>query len=91
MHVGLFYQMQVPKPSTADSESRRSHCIKFLETYEALGIEEVFLLCAIGPTAHQEVRNTIRLFGECVIPHFREKQRHTAPASQLVNRNVGVS
>ena len=48
-------------------------CIRFLERYEALGMEEVFLLCAIGPAQHQEVLHTIRLFGEQVIPHFQAK------------------
>ncbi|MEA2776253.1 MAG: hypothetical protein QOF90_1659 [Acetobacteraceae bacterium] len=58
-------------------------CIRFLELYEALGIEEVFLLCAIGPAQHQEVINTIRLFGEQIIPHFQAKEppAATMPAS----------
>jgi hypothetical protein len=30
---------------------------------------------AIGPAAHEEVINTISLFGRYVIPHFREKER----------------
>jgi hypothetical protein len=55
-------------------------CIRFCETYEALGIEENFPLCAIGPAQHHEVFNTIRLFGEHVIPHFRAKQRHATRA-----------
>ncbi len=50
-----------------------AECIRFLEMYEALGIEEVFLLCAIGPAQHREVLNTIRLFGEQVIPHFQAR------------------
>jgi alkanesulfonate monooxygenase SsuD/methylene tetrahydromethanopterin reductase-like flavin-dependent oxidoreductase (luciferase family) len=50
-----------------------AECIRFLELYEALGIEEVFLLCAIGPARHEEVLNTIRLFGEQIIPHFNAK------------------
>jgi len=49
-------------------------CIRFLELYEALGIEEVFMLCAIGPAQHEEVLHTIRLFGEQIIPHFRAKE-----------------
>lgn len=65
--------------------------MRVLETYETLGIEEIFRLCAIGPASHQEVFNTIRLCGECVIPHFMEKQRHTAPAAQLITRNVDVN
>jgi alkanesulfonate monooxygenase SsuD/methylene tetrahydromethanopterin reductase-like flavin-dependent oxidoreductase (luciferase family) len=50
-----------------------AECIRFLEMYEALGIEEVFLLCAIGPAEHQEVLHTLRLFGEEIIPHFQQK------------------
>jgi hypothetical protein len=48
-----------------------AECIRFLELYEALGIEEVFMLCAVGPAQHEEVMHTIRLFGEQVIPHFQ--------------------
>ncbi len=55
-------------------------CIRFLELYEALGIEEAILLCAVGPARHEEVMNTLRLFGERVIPHFRAKQRRPAAA-----------
>ncbi len=55
-------------------------CIRFLELYEALGIEEVILLCAVGPAEHQEVLHTIRLFGEAVLPHFAARQPHTAAA-----------
>jgi alkanesulfonate monooxygenase SsuD/methylene tetrahydromethanopterin reductase-like flavin-dependent oxidoreductase (luciferase family) len=55
-------------------------CIRFLELYESLGIEEVILLCAIGPAQHTEVLHTIRLFGEQVIPHFQARQPRPAPA-----------
>jgi alkanesulfonate monooxygenase SsuD/methylene tetrahydromethanopterin reductase-like flavin-dependent oxidoreductase (luciferase family) len=50
-------------------------CIEFYEAYEAMGVEQVFLLCAIGPAANEEVMNTIRLFGKYVIPHFKEKEK----------------
>jgi alkanesulfonate monooxygenase SsuD/methylene tetrahydromethanopterin reductase-like flavin-dependent oxidoreductase (luciferase family) len=50
-------------------------CIKFYESYEAMGVEQMFLLCAIGPAANEEVMNTIRLFGKYVIPHFKEKEK----------------
>ena len=56
------------------------NCIKFFEDYEAMGVEQVFLLCAIGPAAHEEVMNTIRLSGKYVIPHFREKEKVQAGA-----------
>ena len=55
-------------------------CIKFLETYESLGIEQVFTLCAIDPAEKEEVMNIIRLFRTHVIPYFKakEKARKTA-------------
>jgi hypothetical protein len=40
----------------------------------------VFLLCAIGPAQHHEVLNTIRLFDEEVIPHFRAREPRAALA-----------
>ena len=57
-------------------------CIRFLELYEALGIEEAILLCAVGPAQHEEVLHTLRLFGEQVIPHFqaREPRFQVGPA-----------
>ena len=48
--------------------------------YEALGIEEVILLCAIGPATHEEVLHTIGLFGEQVIPHLQAKGPRAALA-----------
>jgi alkanesulfonate monooxygenase SsuD/methylene tetrahydromethanopterin reductase-like flavin-dependent oxidoreductase (luciferase family) len=53
-------------------------CIRFLELYEALGIEEAILLCAVGPAQHQEVLHTLRLFGEQVIPHFQARKPRAA-------------
>jgi alkanesulfonate monooxygenase SsuD/methylene tetrahydromethanopterin reductase-like flavin-dependent oxidoreductase (luciferase family) len=67
-------------PRTAFCVGTAADCIRFLERYEALGIEEVFLLCAIGPAQHQEVLHTMRLFGEQVIPHFQAKEQRTAVA-----------
>ena len=50
----------------------------FLELYEALGIEEAILLCAVGPATHEEVLHTLRLFGEEVIPHFQTREPRAA-------------
>jgi hypothetical protein len=54
-------------------------CIRFLDLYEALGIEEVILLSPSG----RRSTHTLRLFGEHVIPHFRSKEPRVqaAPAS----------
>jgi hypothetical protein len=62
--------------------------IRFLEMYEALGIEEVFLLCAIGPAQHEEVLHTLRLLGERVTPHFQARERPAAMAQASANLRV---
>ena len=53
-------------------------CIRFVEDYEAMGIEQLFSLSAIGPATHEEVMNTIRLLGDHVIPHFRAREERKA-------------
>jgi len=50
-------------------------CIRYLEGFFAAGVDEVMPLFQIGPITHQEVMNTLRLFGKHVIPHFEEKAR----------------
>ena len=71
---------QVREEGTKFCVGTPADCIRFLELYEALGIEEVFLLCAIGPAQHQEVLHTIRLFGEQIIPYFQAKERRASVA-----------
>ena len=46
-------------------------CIRFLERYEAAGVDEMIPLFQIGPLSHPEVMKTLELFGKYVIPHFR--------------------
>src|SRR5919205_503151 len=70
----------VAERGTAFCVGTPAECIRFLERYEALGIDEVFLLCAIGPAQHHEVLHTIRLFGEQVIPHFEAKAQRAVAA-----------
>ncbi|HEY3909030.1 MAG TPA: LLM class flavin-dependent oxidoreductase [Stellaceae bacterium] len=77
-HPGEPTPQEVREQGTKFCVGTPADCIRFLEIYEALGIEEVFLLCAIGPAQHQEVLNTIRLFGEEVIPHFQAREPLTA-------------
>jgi alkanesulfonate monooxygenase SsuD/methylene tetrahydromethanopterin reductase-like flavin-dependent oxidoreductase (luciferase family) len=82
-HPGEPTPQEVREQGTKFCVGTPADCIRFLEMYEALGIEEVFLLCAIGPARHQEVLHTIRLFGEQIIPHFeaREPRRAVTQAS----------
>ena len=66
MRIGLFYQIQVPKPWGPSSAADR-FC-------EAKRIEELFMLCAVGAARYEEVVHMIRMFGEQIIPHFRAKE-----------------
>ena len=79
---------QVVEKGTSFCVGTPDDCIRFIETYEALGIEEVFPLCAIGPARHEEVMNTLRLYGQYVIPHFKAKQ---AAAADPVTTPIGSS
>jgi alkanesulfonate monooxygenase SsuD/methylene tetrahydromethanopterin reductase-like flavin-dependent oxidoreductase (luciferase family) len=79
-HPGEPTPQDVREEGTKFCVGTPADCIRFLEIYEALGIEEVFLLCAIGPATHQEVLNTIRLFGEQIIPHFEAREPRPALA-----------
>jgi len=80
-HPGDPTPHEVVQQGTAFCVGTPDQCIRFIETYEALGIEEIFPLCAIGPAQHTEVLHTIRLLGEEVIPHFRAKERRATPAT----------
>jgi alkanesulfonate monooxygenase SsuD/methylene tetrahydromethanopterin reductase-like flavin-dependent oxidoreductase (luciferase family) len=79
-HPGEPTAEEVRERGTSFCVGTPAECIRFLELYEALGIEEVILLCAIGPARHDEVLHTIRLFGEQIIPHFNAKTSCPAAA-----------
>jgi len=46
-------------------------CIRYLEQYAAMGVDEIMPLFQVGPVSHQEVMETLRLFGKYIIPHFQ--------------------
>jgi hypothetical protein len=48
-------------------------CIRYLEVYEAMGLDEIMPLIQVGPISHREVTETLRLFGKYIIPHFQAK------------------
>ena len=77
-HPGDPTPADVVRKGTSFCVGTPDDCIKFYESYEAMGVEQVFLLCAIGPATNEEVMNTIRLFGEYVIPHFKSKEKAQA-------------
>ena len=56
-------------------------CIKYIEDYERMGVDEIMPLFQVGPVTHAEVMETLRLFGKYIIPHFKEKARRDALAA----------
>ena len=60
-------------------------CIEFIEKLEDIGVDEYVLTLQVGSVAHQEVMNSLRLFGKYVIPHFQEKERKTQASAQRVS------
>lgn len=84
-HPGEPTPREVLEQGTSFCVGTPEDCIRFIDMYEALGIEEVFPLCAIGPARHEEVMHTLRLFGEHVIPHFQAKARQAAAGASAAN------
>ena len=46
-------------------------CVRKIKRYQAMGIEQLLCICQLYSIPHQQVMNSIKLFGEQVIPHFR--------------------
>ena len=77
-HPGESTPSETVKKGTSFCVGTPDQCIEFFERYEAMGVEQVFLLSAIGPQTHEEVMNTLAMFGKHVIPHFRAKEKANA-------------
>ena len=52
-------------------------CLRYLEQYSPTGVDEIMPLFQIGPIAHQEVMETLRLFGKHVIPALTNLEHTT--------------
>ena len=46
-----------------------------VENYERMGADEIMPIFQAGPATDAEVKNSLRLFGKYVIPHFKAKER----------------
>ena len=53
-------------------------CLRYLEQYVSTGVDEIMPLFQIGPMAHQEITETLRVFGKHVIPHLTDSERVTS-------------
>ena len=56
-------------------------CIEYIEKYEAMGVDEMMPLFQVGPVTHEEVMESLRLFGKYVVPHFATKEKREAAAA----------
>ena len=55
-------------------------CIRVIEEFESMGVDEVMPIFQAGHATHKEVMNSIKLFGKYVIPHFRQKDQKARSA-----------
>ncbi|MCI0798908.1 MAG: LLM class flavin-dependent oxidoreductase [Chloroflexi bacterium] len=62
-------------------------CIEVIENYERIGADEIMPIFQAGPTTDAEVKNSLRLFGKYVIPHFKEKERRAQAAAAATADN----
>ncbi len=56
-------------------------CIQYIEQYDAMGVDEIMPLFQVGPVTHEEVMESLRLFGKYIIPHFRDKAKKAETAA----------
>ena len=58
-------------------------CIKVIEDFESMGVNEIMPIFQAGRATHEEIMNSIRLFGKYVIPHFKEKENRNQKDNTL--------
>lgn len=47
-------------------------CIKIIRQYEEIGVDQLIMIMQTETIPHEKVMNSLRMFGEYVIPRFRE-------------------
>lgn len=52
-----------------------------------MGADEIMPIFQAGPATDAEVKNSLRLFGKYVIPHFKEKERRAQAAAAAAAGN----
>ncbi len=56
-------------------------CLRYVEQYAPTGVDEIMPLFQIGTLAHEEVMETVRLFGEHIVPNLSTR----GPARSAAN------
>jgi alkanesulfonate monooxygenase SsuD/methylene tetrahydromethanopterin reductase-like flavin-dependent oxidoreductase (luciferase family) len=49
-------------------------CTRIIEKYQAAGVDQVMCFMQAGRIPHEKIMRSIELFGEKIIPHFRDKE-----------------
>ena len=78
-HPGDATAGEVVKRGTSFCVGTPDQCIKFFESYEAMGSSRFSCYPPSVPPGTKEVMNTLTMFGKHVIPHFRAKEKAQAP------------
>jgi len=48
-------------------------CIEVIKHWEEIGVDQIMCLMQAGRIPHEKVMESIRLFGEHIIPHFKKR------------------
>ncbi len=57
-------------------------CRQIARHYEAQGIDQLIFLVQHGPTRHEAIMESLRRFGQEVIPHFRDSEKPATAAEE---------
>ncbi len=49
-------------------------CVRIIEKYEAAGVDQLICLMQAGRIPHDKIMRSIELFGERIIPRFRDRE-----------------
>ena len=63
-------------------------CIEVVENYERIEADEIMPIFQAGPATDAEVKNSLRLFGKYVIPHFKAKESRAQAAAASATAHV---
>ena len=57
-------------------------CMRTIEKYEAMGVDQFMACMQAGYTSHKDIMHSLELFGQYVIPHFRETAKKVKRPAQ---------
>jgi alkanesulfonate monooxygenase SsuD/methylene tetrahydromethanopterin reductase-like flavin-dependent oxidoreductase (luciferase family) len=61
-------------------------CIKVIKHWEEIGVDQIMCLMQAGRVPHDKVMESIRLFGEHIIPYFKKRSSDKPQAAATTRR-----